>query len=281
MEYRYIDVHTHVNLNAFKEDWAEAILRAREEGVAMINVGTQIDTSRWAAEMAAGYEDGVYATVGIHPVHTTKSYHDEQELGEEGKAFTSRGEEFDEDLYRAIAETEKVVAIGECGLDYFRVEKDTKEKQEVAFIKQIELANALQKPLMLHVRASEGSIDAYEDAHKLVKQYAKVRGNVHFFAGTYAIAKQFWDIGYTTSFTGVITFASQYDEVVKNAPHEMLHGETDAPYVAPKPFRGQRNEPTHVREVYQRIADIRGEDAEDVRLQLLENARRLFGVGVC
>jgi TatD DNase family protein len=85
-------------------------------------------------------------------------------------------------------------------------------------------------------------------------------------------------MGFTTSFTGVITFASQYDEVIKNAPLEMLHGETDAPYVAPVPFRGKRNEPLHVREVYKRIAEIRGEDGENVRVALLQNAERLFGI---
>lgn len=280
MSYRYIDVHTHVNLNAFKEDWEAAIERSRAEGVAMINVGTQIDTSKRAVEIAEGFESGVYATIGVHPVHTTKSYHDEKELGEEGKAFTSRGEEFDPEQYRALGESEKVAAIGECGLDYFRIEKDTKEKQEEAFIAQIELANELNKPLMLHVRASEGSMDAYKDALKIVKRYAKVRGNVHFFAGTLDIAKTFWEIGYTTSFTGVITFAKQYDEVIQHAPLTMLHGETDAPYVAPKPFRGQRNEPIHVREVYKKIAELRGEDEESVRLQLLQNARELFGVSV-
>jgi TatD DNase family protein len=107
-----------------------------------------------------------------------------------------------------------------------------------------------------------------------------VLGDVHFFAGTYDIAKQFWDMGYTTSFTGVITFAKEYDETVKNAPLDMLHAETDAPYVAPVPFRGHRNEPLHVREVYKRIAELRGEDEEVVRVQLLENARRLFSISL-
>ena len=150
--------------------------------------------------------------------------------------------------------------------------------QEEAFKAQIALANELGKPLMLHIRPSDGSMDAYEDALVILKEYAKVLGNVHFFAGTYEVAKKFWEIGFTTSFTGVITFATQYDEAIQKAPLDMLHGETDAPYVTPKPFRGQRNEPLHVREVYKRIAELRGEDSEKVRLQLLENARRVFGI---
>jgi TatD DNase family protein len=278
MEYHYIDIHTHVNIAAFNDDWKEVIERARIGGVALINVGTQIDTSKRAIEIAEAIEDGVYATIGIHPVHTKKSYHDPKELGEESKGFTSRGEHFDISKYREMAENPKVVAIGECGLDYFRIDKDTKEKQEEAFIGQIELANELGKPLMLHIRPSEKSMDAYEDALEVIKRHAKVRGNVHFFAGTYEIAKKFWEIGFSTSFTGVITFADQYDEVVKNAPLEMLHGETDAPYVAPKPYRGQRNEPLYVKEVYKRIAELRGEDDEKVRAQLIKNAEKLFNV---
>lgn len=280
MKFKYIDIHTHVNLSAFSEDWKDTITKSHNDEVAMITVGTQIDTSKKAVEIAEMYESGVYATIGVHPVHTLKSHHDPQEFGEEGKAFTSRGEAFDIETYRSLAKSPKVVAIGECGLDYFRVEKDTKEKQEVEFIEQITLANELEKPLMLHVRDVQGSQEAYEDVIKILKSHAKVLGNVHFFASTYDIAKQFWDLGFTTSFTGVITFASQYDDVVKNAPIEMLHAETDAPYVAPKPFRGQRNEPIHVREVYKRIAELRGEDEEVVRMELLKNAERLFQISL-
>ena len=277
MEIKYIDVHTHVNLAAYDTDRNEVEARTLAEGVAHINVGTQRDTSAKAAEIARA-RIGVYATIGLHPVHTTKSYHDPKEIGEEGKGFTSRGEDFDAAYYRELGQDSKVVAIGECGFDYYRVEKDTKEKQEAAFIAQIELAKELDKALMLHIRPSEGTMDAYEDALGVLKHHAPSRANVHFFAGTYEVAKKFWNLGYTTSFTGVITFASQYDEVIRNAPLDMLHAETDAPYVTPKPHRGERNEPLHVRFVYERIAALRGEDSEVVRQQLLENARRVFKI---
>jgi TatD DNase family protein len=278
-KFTHIDVHTHVNLSAYDEDRDVVEEHTLAEGVAHINVGTQKDTSKKAVELAEKYE-GMYASIGVHPVHTSRSFHDPLEFGEEGKAFTSRGEIFDTEYYRALAQHPKVVAIGECGLDYYRVEKDTKQVQEEAFTAQIALANELGKPLMLHIRPSDGSMDAYEDALVILKEHAKVLGNVHFFAGTYEVAKKFWDIGFTTSFTGVITFTTQYDEVVRKAPLDMLHGETDAPYVTPKPFRGQRNEPLRVREVYKRIAELRGEDPEHVRAQLLANARRLFGVNI-
>jgi len=285
MSYKYIDTHAHVNINAFKEDAEAVISKCKEEGVMMINVGTQQDTSKRAVELAEKYNN-CYAIVGLHPVHTSASYHDESELGEKMKAFTSRGEEFDIDYYRNLAKSNKVVAIGECGLDYYRLEKDTKAVQEKAFIEQIELANELGLPLMIHTRDAKGNSasakadagvgNVYDDTYEILKAHAKVRGNVHFYAGNYEQAKKFFDIGFSVSFTGVITFAKDYEEVVRNAPLDMIHGETDCPYVAPIPYRGQRCEPWMVQEVYKKIASIRGEDEELVRAQLVENARHLY-----
>jgi TatD DNase family protein len=268
---KYYDCHTHVNFVAFKDDADATITRAQDAGVGMIMVGTQYDTSVDAVKVAEAH-DNVYAAIGLHPIHSTKSYHDEKELGEGGKEFTSRGEVFDAVKYEALAQSPKVVAIGECGLDYYRLEDDTKKVQEEAFIQQIEMANRLGKPLMLHIR------NAYEDALALLKAHAKVKGDVHFFAGDWNVAKQFLDFGFTLSFTGVLTFARDYDEVVRNAPLDMLLTETDAPYVAPKPYRGKRNEPAYVVEVAKAIAEIRGEPLEEVEAQLAANARRVFGL---
>ncbi len=280
-KFRYFDIHTHVNLAAFADDWQEVSKRALDAGVGFINIGTQVDTARRAVEMAHSFEEGVYACVGLHPVHTAKSYHDPQEFTDVEKGFTSRGEVFDRAAYLEMARDPKVVAIGECGLDYFRVEKETKSLQEKAFIEQIELANEVGKPLMLHIRSGEGSDNnAYRDACEILKTHAKVRGNVHFFAGTYEDAKPFWDMGYTTSFTGVITFARNYDDVIKAAPLEMLHAETDAPYITPMPYRGKRNEPVYVIEVVKRIAEIREVGEASMQLQLFKNAGTLFPVGL-
>jgi len=288
MEYTYIDTHAHVNLHAFKDDWKEVIDRVRDAGVAHINVGTQQDTSTKAVEIAEAYDDGVYAIVGLHPIHTSASYHDEKELGAEAKAFTSRGEEFDMGFYRARAASKKVVAIGETGFDYYRLEEDSKARQEVAFLAQIELANERGLPLMIHTRHASGNSasaasavgNVYDDTYDVLKANAKVPGNVHFYAGTWEQAKKFFNIGYTISFTGVITFAKDYEEVVKNAPLDMIHAETDCPYVAPVPHRGTRCEPMMVTEVYKKIAEIKGLPEERVREQLMENARELYGVPV-
>ncbi len=269
---KYFDAHTHVNFAAYAEDRDAAIVRAREVGVGMNVVGTQADTSASAVALAEQYED-VYATIGLHPVHTSKSYHDEKELGEGGKAFTSRGEVFDAAVYEKLGSHPKVIAVGECGLDYFRLEEHTKEVQSGAFIEQIELANRLGKPLMLHIR------NAYDDALEILKAYAKVKGDVHFFAGDWETAKKYLDFGFTLSFTGVVTFTHDYDEVVRNTPVDMMLSETDAPYITPVPHRGKRNESSYVPLIVDAIASIRGEDPEAVATQLLANARRVFGIG--
>ncbi len=268
---KYFDAHTHVNFVAYNDDREAVIIRSKEAGVGMNVVGTQEDTSKAAVELAKQY-DNVWATIGLHPVHTTKSYHDVQELGKGGKEFTSRGEVFDRSIYRPIAAEQRVIAIGECGLDYYRADESTKAVQMKAFIEQIELANEVGKPLMLHIR------NAYDDALEVLKAHAKVKGDVHFFAGNWDTAKKFLDFGFTLSFTGVLTFTHDYDEVVKNAPLDMLLSETDAPYVTPIPHRGKRNEPSHVVEVVRAIAEIRGQDFDEIASQLMENARRVFQI---
>ena len=272
----YIDVHTHANLAAFRDDYADVIRRALDAGVAMINVGTQYDTSKRAVELLDEFPEGVYATVGLHPIHTSPSYHDKDEVGEEGKAFTSRGEVFDHAVYKELASHPKVVAIGECGLDYYRVlDPEDHIKQVEAFEMHIALANELQKPLMLHLRSGKGG-NAYKDAQRILKAQAKVRGDSHFFAGSLEDAKGFWDMDYSTSFTGVITFARDYDDVVREAPAHLIHAETDAPYVTPAPHRGKRNEPVYVIEVVKKLAELRGTTLEAQRTQLMENARTMF-----
>lgn len=275
MEPKYFDVHSHVNFKAYDEDRDEVISRALSAGVHMMNVGTQQDTSKDAVELADKYE-GLYAAIALHPIHTSASYHDTKELGEEGKAFTSRGEEFDSNFYEKLAMHPKVKAIGECGLDYYRLDSDTAKVQREVFIKHIEVANKVNKPLMLHIRSGSGT-SAYKDAIEILKEYAKVKGDVHFFAGSWEEAQEFLALGFTLSFTGVVTFTKDYDEVVRKTPLDMILSETDCPYITPTPFRGKRNEPMHVREIVKAIARIKELDEEIVRAQLVLNAKRVFG----
>ena len=277
---KYIDIHTHVNFKAFDEDRDAVIKRTFDADTWMINVGTQIDTSKSAIELAHKYKEGVYAIIGLHPIHTDKSFHDEKELGEGGSGFSSRGEVFDKNVYRELLKDEKVVGIGECGLDYFHMEPDSIEKQKKAFIEQIELANEIGKPLMLHVRNNpkNKNVDAYKDTLELLKKYSKVKGNMHFFAGSREIAKEFIDFGFTISFTGVITFTHDYDDVIRDTPLDMIMSETDAPYVAPVPHRGRRNEPSYVKEIVKKIAEIKGLSEEEVSEAIVSNAKRVFKI---
>ncbi len=272
------DVHTHTQFAAYKDDKNAVIRRGLDAGVWMVNVGTQQDTSQGAIATAHEYTEGVYATAGLHPVHTEKSFHDAEELGDgaAAKSFTSRGEVFDETAYRALAEDEKVVAIGECGLDYYRLSEETKDKQLPAFLAQIQLAYNVRKPLMIHCRNAFSDLI---DVLKTEKQnLPERRGIIHFFAGTKDDARALLDLGFSFSFGGVLTFARDYDEVVRYIPLSRIVLETDAPYITPIPHRGKRNEPSYLRETAKKLGEIKGLPYETVARVTTENARTLFSV---
>ncbi|MBI2888578.1 MAG: TatD family hydrolase [Candidatus Liptonbacteria bacterium] len=299
---RFFDAHTHVNLAAFSKDGDEVVVRALAAGVWLVNVGTQKDTSRRAVEIAKEYKEGVYAAVGIHPVHTSKSHHDEDELGggEAAKAFTSRGEEFHHDYYLELARDPKVVAIGECGLDYYRLvigdmEQATREKQKEVFVRHIELAHEVGKPLMIHCRSAFPDLIDVLAACRL----SLVTGNpgvVHFFSGTLKDAQKLLEMGFAFTFGGAITFPPRqrspvaaggstgrksegdYDAIIKMLPLERILSETDAPYVAPPPYRGKRNEPAYVVEVVKKLAELKGVSVEEMAAQTFSNAKRVFGI---
>lgn len=279
------DCHTHVQFEAFKDDWRAVISRALEGGVSIINVGTQRDTSAKAVEVARGYEKGVYAAVGLHPVHTSKSYHDEAELGggEAAKGFTSRGEEFDYEYYHKLARDPKVVALGECGFDYYRPTGDPveyKQKQRSVFEQHVRIAQETDKALMIHCRPSKGTDDAYDDLLAALNewQFPGDRCVLHFYVGSLAMTKKFLDAGFNFEFGGVITFARDYDEQIKMIPVNRLLTETDAPYVSPEPHRGQRNEPAYVVEVVKKLAEIKGVSYDEMVKITDENARRIFKI---
>lgn len=302
---RIIDAHTHIQFAAFEKDREEVIKRTLEADVGMVNVGTQKDTSKKAVELAERY-DGLWAAVGLHPIHTEKSYHDPDELGfsladsasaaasakeaaSEGKGgFKSRGEEFDYDYYKDLASHPKVVAIGECGLDYYRIHYSTvgrssdsrvetaKEKQKTAFIKQIELAKEVKKPLMIHCRSAFP--DLIEILNTKYQILVNPPGIIHFFSGTKEDAEKLLEMGFYFTFGGVITFVRDYDEVIKLIPLDRILAETDAPYVAPEPYRGKRNEPIHVVEAIRKIAEIRSLDFEETRNRILQNTKRVLSI---
>ncbi len=269
---RYIDAHCHVQFEQYDTDRDELIARMREQEVAGIVVGCDIESSRKAAELAQRHEH-LYVSVGLHPNKESDEWYEVAD-------------------YRSLAKNPKVVAIGECGLDYFRpteVNDEVKRKQKRILSDQIALAIEIDKPLIIHCRpsfakATEGkpSNDAYLDLIEILTETKQknpsLRGDIHFFVGGLAEAEAFISLGFTLSFTAVITFARDYDEVIKTIPLTSILSETDAPYVAPASRRGQRNDPLAVIDVVAKIAEIRGEDLETVRVALLANAQQLFGL---
>lgn len=264
---KFIDVHSHLNLSQFDADREEVIAKLKEEDIYTITVGVNLSTSREAVILAEKHEN-LFACVGLHPVDDPK-------------------ENFNEKEFEILANHKRVVAIGECGLDYFRLEQDSvseKQRQKDIFIKHIELSLKTGKPLMLHCRPSKGTMDAYNDTLDILESYAidshRLCGNAHFFVGDLSVTERFLKLGFTMSFSGVITFAHDYDGVIKMLPIESILSETDSPFASPVPYRGQRSNPLYVKEVVKQIAQIRNEDDEYVRLTTIDNAKRMFGFDV-
>jgi len=280
-----IDTHAHVNFSAFKDEYKEVLNRAKQAGVLVINVGTQLDTSREAVRVAEEQNDkNTYAVIGLHPVHTY-----EQELDEEETHFKTREENFDYEAYKKLAQNNLVVGIGECGLDYYRLPdgaglETIKEKQKDAFILQIKLAKELNKALVIHCRPSVGTQDAYEDILKVLDSQgtADLRFEIHSFTGSPAIVDQFLSRGAYVGLNGIITFdkTGNMAEVVSRVPLDRIVLETDCPYLTPVPHRGKKNEPAYVEYVAQKVAELKGLEVEAVEKQTTENSRLLFSIGI-
>ena len=261
MQFKYFDIHSHINLSPLRENIEAVLARMQEKGVGTITIGVDLETSKDSVSFAEKY-DNLWAGVGLHPADNVS-------------------EVFDYDAYLELAKHPRVVCIGECGLDYFRDQKEeTKQRQKEIFRKHIELAIAVGKPLMIHARPSKGSMNAYEDALEILSPLKGQlsHGNFDFFVGNLEIAKKIVARGWTVSFDGPITFARDYDEVIRGIPLENIMAETDAPFAAPEPYRGQTCEPWMVEEVYKKIAEIRGGDAEEVRKTILATSEKIFSI---
>lgn len=246
-------------------------------------VGSQIDTSKRAIEYAEKYDEGVYALVALHPIHLFSTHVDEDEI-----QFKSREEVFDPAVYRELAKSKKVVGIGECGLDYYRIEgvgspiDVIKKKQKEVFRQHIELALALNLPMEIHCRDSstELTAGAYDDVYEIVKEYPKLRAIMHCYLGTKERAQKFLDLGFFISLSGIVTFknAKSLHEVAEFVPLDRMVIETDCPYLSPEPYRGKRCEPAYIEWTAKKIAELKGVSFEEVSRVTTNNARRFFGV---
>jgi TatD DNase family protein len=264
---KLFDTHCHVNFPDFN-DQDEVIKRSADANIWMTNVGCDFNSSKSAVELADKLEEGVYATVGLHP--------------------TDSKESFDEEKYSELI-SPKVVAIGECGLDYYRLEAAGSREQEIAkqkseFIKQIHFAQKHSLPLVIHCRDLPSpelrQAGAYEDLLSIMKSEFKGQAIIHSFTDSWETAKKFLDLGYCIAFNGIVFFdkSGKLAEVVKNMPSDRILTETDAPFLAPPPHRGKRNEPSYVKFVAEKIAEIRGEDFEKVSEYTFNNALKIYGI---
>ena len=249
------DTHTHLNVDDFNDDRDETITRARHAGVrGFALVGFNYNTINRAQEMVKENGD----MVGIYGWHPT-----------EAGSFSDEVEDF---LRQALGRQE-VVAVGEMGLDYHWM-SDPKPVQHEAFRRQIQLAKDVGKPLTIHNREST------EDVYQIMKEVGlpEAGGIMHSFGVNTEWLHKFLDLGFHISLSGVVTFknAPEVKEIAKEVPLERLLIETDAPYLAPEPNRGKRNEPAYVRYVAEEIARLKGLSLEEIATQTTQNANRLF-----
>ncbi len=254
---RLADSHAHLDLEELLPDQAGVLRRAREAGVALIiNVATGLGDARQVIATAGKYPE-VYAAAGVHP-------HGAKDITEK-----------DLETMAGLATHPRVVAIGEIGLDFYRL-RSPAAAQQVWFRRQLELASSLKKPVIIHTR------EATENTLKILREYrGRLAGGImHCFAGSLTEAHDFLDLGLHLSFSGTLTYpkAGLLREVAKAAPLDRLLVETDCPYLPPQPWRGQRNEPAYVVATARQLAEVKGLSLEEVAAATWENTLRVFGL---
>ena len=263
-----IDVHCHLNFHSFRSDYDEVIKRATRKGIEkIINVGTSVESSRSAVELAQKY-DNLYAIIGIHPHHA-----DKVENGWEKEIEN-------------LAREPKVIAIGEIGIDYFSYKSngivDPKLQKQI-FVKQIEIARELNLPLQIHGRhAAKDIIDTLTKNRKALRD---IPGMFHCMAGDVDYLKKVLDLGFCVGFDGNITYEGMapgentlLSDLVKVAPLDKIVVETDAPFLTPMPHRGSRNEPSYAIITADSIAKIKGVSFDEVNKVTTQNAERIFSL---
>jgi len=271
-----IDTHAHLNFNAYKTDDDEVIRRSLENNIWMINVGSQYETSKRAIDIAEKYPEGVYAAVGLHPIHLAKGIF-KTKIDQEEIEFETQKEHFDYEKYKELAKSPKVVAIGETGFDYWYRPKTKKKlaefkgKQKEVFLKQLDLAKELNLPVIFHCRV------AHDELIQIIQQsnnLSTIRGAIHCFTGSWEQAKKYLEMGFYIGFNGII-FKLKLDEIIQKTSLNRILIETDCPYLTPRPMTG-RNEPLYVKYVAEKIAKIKQISYKEIAKITTQNARELF-----
>jgi len=254
---KIFETHMHLDDEAFNEDREKVIENIFDDCIGIgVNIGASMESTETSVELAQKYEN-VYAAVGVHPNEVADLTED------------------DMDRLKELSRLDKVVAIGEIGLEYHYLEPD-KETQRKWFIRQLDLAAELNMPVVIHSR------DAAEETFNLMKEYKDrlVGGVIHCYSYSPELAAEYVKMGYYIGVGGVVTFknAKKLVETVKNIPLDNIVLETDCPYMSPEPFRGKRNDPSRLIYVSKKIAEIKGIDDEEVRRVTFENACRLYRI---
>jgi TatD DNase family protein len=250
-----VDTHCHLDFPEFDNDRREVVRRALDAGVGyIVNIGSSLQGSRRAVELAGEF-DCIYAAVGIHP-------HEADKINQQAL-----------DEIKELARKDKVVAIGEIGLDYYRG-YSRQENQKPLFLSLLRLAKDLGLPLVIHTRSAQ------EDTLAMIREFLPLKGVVHCFSGDSAFLKECLEAGLLVSFTCNITYkkAENLRSLVKEVPLERLMLETDAPFLAPEGMRGRRNEPAFIKNLTEEVARLRREDKEEIARVTSENAKRFFNL---
>lgn len=270
-----VDSHAHLDSERYAEDREAMLVRARDAGVEAVlavGIGDGPSTMHRALELGREYASNpnmpqILVSAGIHP--------HEAQLADQAAL----------DTLNSLGSEPEMVAVGEIGLDYF-YDHSPREVQARAFVQQMEVAAAHKLPILIHCRASAESTNAWDDTLNLLERHWRstgIGGVLHCFAGEQRHAQQAMDMGFLVSFAGNITFpkAQAIRDVAAQIPLAWLLVETDAPFLAPVPYRGKRNEPALVRNVAEKLAEVRGTDYETMALTTTENFRRFFNVARC
>ena len=247
-----VDTHAHLNFAAYKEDLDDVIKRSLENGVWMVNVGSQYTTSKRAVEVAVKYSEGVYAAVGLHPIHAADG--------------------FDQEKYKELTKSPKVVAIGEIGLDYKPEYSSFKEKQKEVLSEQLNLAKELDMPVIFHCRMAHDELISYLREY----DYPGLKGVIHCFTGSREQARKYLEMGFFLGFNGII-FKMDLEKVMAETPLEKILVETDCPYLTPPQGEG-RNEPIYIKYIVEKIAKIKNLGYEEIAEITTKNAKKLFKI---
>ncbi len=276
---RLVDTHAHLNFFDYEKDWKETIERSLGKGVWMINIGTNFQSSQRAITITEEYSTGIFAAIGLHP--TNIEYEKFKLFSEKGikKPENFLEKDFDIEGYENLAKNKKVVAIGEIGLDYFYKPKDLAEldgykaKQKEIFEKQLDFAEKMGLPVIIHCR------DAHDEMIAILEQRVakgrQLRGVIHCFNGTIVQAEKYLALGLFIGINGII-FKMKLEETIKKIPLEKIILETDCPFLVPPMAGSKRNEPGFLPFIVEKLAEIKGIDFETVSKTTTHNANQLF-----